>query len=373
MSGVSLQSTGAAAQRVSVDLGERSYEVLIGYGLLDDPSAWRPPAGGASAMVVTNSTVASLYLSRLLEVLRGCHRQVHSVELPDGEQHKDWSTLNRVFDAMLQRGAIATRPSTRSAGGVVGDMAGFAAACFMRGVPYVQLPTTLLAQVDSSVGGKTAINHPLGKNMIGAFHQPRVVVCDVETLSTLPERELRAGLAEVIKYGPIADWTFFEWIEHHIDDLLAREPGTLLYAVKRSCEIKADIVVRDERESGLRAVLNFGHTFGHAIEAGLGFGTWLHGEAVAAGMVLAASLSARLGMIDEEACARLAALLARCGLPTRSPALTAERYLELMRLDKKARGGDIRFTLLDGRGRAVVRAASDELVRDVVEAALRRA
>ncbi len=368
MSGVHLQASGAV-QRVAVELGERSYDVLIGHGLLDDAAAWRSPPAGASAMVVTNSTVAPLYLDRLLQVLRARHRRVHSVELPDGEQHKDWLTLNRVFDALLQSRCDRNTTVYALGGGVVGDMAGFAAACFMRGVPHVQLPTTLLAQVDSSVGGKTAINHPLGKNMIGAFHQPRVVVCDLDTLSTLPERELRAGLAEVIKYGPIADWAFFEWLEHHVDDLLAREPQALLHAVKRSCEIKADIVARDEREGELRAVLNFGHTFGHAIEAGLGFGAWLHGEAVAAGMVLAARLSARLGLTDEATCARLVALLSRCGLPTRAPSLTADRYLELMRLDKKARDGDIRFTLLAGRGRAVVHSARDDLVREVVESA----
>jgi len=237
----------------------------------------------------------------------------------------------------------------------------------MRGVSHVQLPTTLLAQVDSSVGGKTAINHPLGKNMIGAFHQPQVVVCDLDTLSTLPDRELRAGLAEVIKYGPVADWPFFEWLERNMDDLLARRPQALEHAVKRSCEIKADIVARDEREGGLRAVLNFGHTFGHAIEAGLGYGVWLHGEAVAAGMVLAAALSSLLGLSDEETCTRLAALLSRCGLPTQAPAFPAERYLDLMRSDKKARDGAIRFTLLDGRGRAVVRSAGDELVREILE------
>ncbi|HSW26044.1 MAG TPA: 3-dehydroquinate synthase [Burkholderiaceae bacterium] len=369
MSGVHLQASGAAVQRVAVELGERSYDVLIGHGLLDDAAAWRSPPVGPSAMVVTNSTVAPLYLDRLLQVLRARHRRVHSVELPDGEQHKDWLTLNRVFDALLQSRCDRNTTVYALGGGVVGDMAGFAAACFMRGVPHVQLPTTLLAQVDSSVGGKTAINHPLGKNMIGAFHQPRVVVCDLDTLSTLPERELRAGLAEVIKYGPIADWAFFEWLEHHVDDLLARDPRALLHAVKRSCEIKADIVARDEREGDLRAVLNFGHTFGHAIEAGLGFGAWLHGEAVAAGMVLAARLSARLGLTDEATCARLVALLSRCGLPTRAPSLTADRYLELMRLDKKARDGDIRFTLLAGRGRAVVHSARDDLVREVVESA----
>jgi 3-dehydroquinate synthase len=369
---VSVQSSGAAVQRVAVDLGERSYDVVIGHGLLDDTSAWHSPPVGASAMVVTNSTVAPLYLNRLLQALRARHRRVHNIELPDGEQYKEWSTLNRVFDALLQSHCDRGTTVYALGGGVVGDMAGFAAACFMRGVPHVQLPTTLLAQVDSSVGGKTAINHPLGKNMIGAFHQPRVVVCDVDTLSTLPDRELRAGLAEVIKYGPIADWAFFEWIERHVDDLLAREPRALLHAVKRSCEIKADVVARDEREGDLRAVLNFGHTFGHAIEAGLGFGTWLHGEAVAAGMVLAVALSARLGMTDQQTSARLVALLKRCGLPTLAPALTADRYLELMRLDKKARDGDIRFTLLDGRGRAVVRSARDDLVREVVERTLQR-
>jgi 3-dehydroquinate synthase len=367
MPAVPFQSSNSAPQRVTVDLGERTYDVVIGRGLMAEPSVWNSLAVGSSAMVVTNSTVAPLYLARLQQALQARHRRVHSVELPDGEQHKDWSTLNRVFDALLQSRCDRDTTIYALGGGVVGDMAGFAAACFMRGVPYVQLPTTLLAQVDSSVGGKTAINHPLGKNMIGAFHQPQVVVCDLDTLSTLPDRELRAGLAEVIKYGPIADWPFFEWLEQHIDDLLARRPQALQYAVKRSCEIKADIVARDERESGLRAVLNFGHTFGHAIEAGLGYGVWLHGEAVAAGMVLAATLSSRLGLIDEQTSARLVALLSRCGLPTQHPALPAERYLDLMRSDKKAKDGDIRFTLLEGQGRAAVRGAGDELVREILD------
>jgi 3-dehydroquinate synthase len=366
MSAASVHQATAVSHRVRVDLGERSYDVLIGCGLTGDPSAWCSPAGG-SAMIVTNTTVGPLYQERLRALLLTRHRRVHSVELPDGEQHKEWNTLNRVFDALLQ--ARCDRDTTVYAlgGGVVGDIAGFAAACFMRGVPHVQLPTTLLAQVDSSVGGKTAINHPLGKNMIGAFHQPSVVVCDLDTLGTLPDRELRAGLAEVIKYGPIADWEFFEWIERHVDDLLAREPRALLHAVRRSCEIKADIVARDEREGGLRAVLNFGHTFGHAIEAGLGFGTWLHGEAVAAGMVMATALSARLGLADERVESRIVALLTRCGLPTHAPPLKAERYLELMRLDKKAKDGDVRFTLLDGHGAAVMRSAPEETVREILQ------
>jgi len=357
---------GRAVQRVPVDLGERSYEVVIGQGVLDDPSAWRSAVTDGTAMVVTNTTVAALFLKRLEQTLLRRHRLVHSVVLPDGEQHKDWTTLSQIFDALLQWQCDRDTTIYALGGGVVGDMAGFAAACFMRGVSYVQLPTTLLAQVDSSVGGKTAINHPLGKNMIGAFHQPRIVVCDIDTLSTLPDRELRAGLAEIIKYGPIADWAFFEWLERHAENLLARQPRALMHAVQRSCEIKAEVVARDEREGGLRAILNFGHTFGHAIEAGVGFGAWLHGEAVAAGMVLAASLSERMGLADGEVSVRLVKLLARCELPIRAPALPVERYLQLMRLDKKARGGDIRFTLLDGRGRAVVRSANDALVREVL-------
>ena len=357
---------GRAVQRVPVDLGERSYEVVIGQGVLDDPSAWRSAVTDGTAMVVTNTTVAALFLKRLEQTLLRRHRLVHSVVLPDGEQHKDWTTLSQIFDALLQWQCDRDTTIYALGGGVVGDMAGFAAACFMRGVSYVQLPTTLLAQVDSSVGGKTAINHPLGKNMIGAFHQPRIVVCDIDTLSTLPDRELRAGLAEIIKYGPIADWAFFEWLERHAENLLARQPRALMHAVQRSCEIKAEVVARDEREGGLRAILNFGHTFGHAIEAGVGFGAWLHGEAVAAGMVLAASLSERMGLADGEVSVRLVKLLARCELPIRAPPLPVERYLQLMRLDKKARGGDIRFTLLDGRGRAVVRSANDALVREVL-------
>jgi 3-dehydroquinate synthase len=251
-------------------------------------------------------------------------------------------------------------------------MTGFAAASFMRGVPFVQVPTTLLAQVDSSVGGKTAINHPLGKNMIGAFYQPQLVVCDLDTLRTLPPRELSAGLAEVIKYGPIADLAFLDWIETNLDALLARDPAALAHAVKRSCEIKASVVGQDEREAGLRAILNFGHTFGHAIEAGLGYGEWLHGEAVGCGMVMAAELSCRLGLVDKPFVQRLKSLIARAGLPVRGPQLAADdnagRYLALMRLDKKSEAGEIRFVLIDGPGQAAVRPAPDALVREVIDA-----
>jgi 3-dehydroquinate synthase len=323
-------------------------------------------SGGGDAMIVTNPTVGALYLWRLREALGGRHARVLSVELPDGEEHKHWQTLNLVFDAMLSAGCDRRTTVYALGGGVVGDIAGFAAASFMRGVPYVQVPTTLLAQVDSSVGGKTAINHPLGKNLIGAFHQPLRVVCDLEVLKTLPDRELRAGLAEVVKYGPIADWAFFEWIERHATALLARDVDALAHAVQRSCEIKAAVVARDERESDLRAILNFGHTFGHAIEAGLGFGQWLHGEAVAAGMVLGASLSVKLGLIDATVADRLTALLSALRLPTVAPALGSERYLSLMRLDKKAIGREIRFVVLTGRGEAALRSAPDAMVRDVI-------
>jgi len=354
-----------STQRVTVSLGERSYDVVIGHGLLDDASTWQVGAS-QSAMVVTNPTVAPLYLARLQRTLQSRHRQVFSIELPDGEAYKDWTTLNAVFDALLRRGCDRETTLYALGGGVIGDMTGFAAACFMRGISYVQVPTTLLAQVDSSVGGKTAINHPLGKNMIGAFHQPLAVVCDLDSLATLPARELHAGLAEVVKYGPIADWSFFEWLERHADELSARAPDALRHAVKRSCEIKADVVARDEREGGLRAILNFGHTFGHAIEAGLGFGTWLHGEAVAAGMVVAADLSARLGLIDGDVVDRLSALLTRFGLPTRAPDFGADRYLELMRHDKKAQAGELRFTLLIGRGHAALKKAPEAKVREAL-------
>jgi 3-dehydroquinate synthase len=362
----SLQSTTAQRRCVTVALGARSYQIDIGCGLLGAADVWQGLPDGGDALIVSNPTVGAMYLPRLREALKARHARVLSVELPDGEEHKHWQTLNLVFDAMLSAGCDRRTTVYALGGGVVGDIAGFAAASFMRGVPYVQVPTTLLAQVDSSVGGKTAINHPLGKNLIGAFHQPLRVVCDLEVLKTLPDRELRAGLAEVVKYGPIADWTFFEWIERNAAALLARDADALAYAVQRSCEIKAAVVAQDERESDLRAILNFGHTFGHAIEAGLGFGQWLHGEAVAAGMVLGASLSVKLGLIDTAVSERLVAVLSKLGLPTEPPVLGGDRYLSLMRLDKKAISREIRFVVLTARGEAALRSAPDALVRDVI-------
>jgi 3-dehydroquinate synthase len=354
---------------VRIDLGDRSYDIRIGHRLLGDGDAYAGVPDAADALIVTNETVGPLYRASVEAALQARHRRVHAVELPDGERFKDWPTLQRIFDALLGSGCDRKTVIYALGGGVVGDMAGFAAACYMRGVPFVQLPTTLLAQVDSSVGGKTAINHPLGKNMIGAFHQPRLVLADLDTLATRPPRERAAGLAEVIKYGPIADAAFMEWLEENIDRLLARDPGALAHAVRRSCEIKARVVMSDEREAGLRAILNFGHTFGHAIESGLGYGEWLHGEAVGCGMVMAADLSARLGLLPAAQAQRVARLVQRAGLPVRGPRLGGtDRYLELMRLDKKAEAGEIRFVVLDGPGSARVQAAPDRLVSDVIAA-----
>ncbi|MEJ8837942.1 3-dehydroquinate synthase [Ramlibacter sp. AN1133] len=353
-------------RQVRIALGDRSYDIRIGAGLLGEPASWDGLPAAAAALIVTNTTVAPLYLQALRAALGTRYRAVFDVVLPDGEVHKDWSTLNLIFDALLSHGCDRKTVLFALGGGVVGDMAGFAAASYMRGVPFVQVPTTLLAQVDSSVGGKTAINHPLGKNMIGAFYQPARVLCDLDTLKTLPARELSAGLAEVIKYGPIADMGFLDWIEANVDALVARDARALAHAVQRSCEIKANVVGQDEREAGLRAILNFGHTFGHAIEAGLGYGEWLHGEAVGCGMVMALRLSQRLGLVDAAFVQRVTALIARAGLPTVGPALGAERYLELMRVDKKAEAGQIRFVVIERPGQAAVRGAPDDLVREVL-------
>jgi 3-dehydroquinate synthase len=356
--------------QVQIELAERSYGIVIGTNLFDSPTSYAglPPA--ASVLVVTNQTVAPLYLERLKSALAGQYRQIHSVILPDGEVYKTWASLNLIFDGLLEHGCDRKTVLFALGGGVVGDMTGFAAAAYMRGVPFVQIPTTLLAQVDSSVGGKTAINHPLGKNMIGAFYQPLRVICDLGTLNTLPERELSAGLAEIIKYGPIADMGFFDWIEDHLHELLSRDPAALAYAVRRSCEIKAHVVGVDERESGLRAILNFGHTFGHAIEAGMGYGQWLHGEAVGCGMVMAARLSQKLGLVDAAFVQRLIKLVQKAGLPVVAPVLHAqansERYLTLMRVDKKSEGGQIKFVLVDGPGRATMQGAPDAMVAEVI-------
>ena len=356
-----------ALQEVRIELGERSYPILIGSGLLDAIGEHPALPAASTALIVTNTTVEPLYAARLRKALQSRYKTIHVVALPDGEAHKDWQTLNLVFDALLNHGCDRKTVLFALGGGVVGDMAGFAAASYMRGVPFVQVPTTLLAQVDSSVGGKTAINHPMGKNMIGAFYQPHLVACDLDSLGTLPARELSAGLAEIIKYGPIADMAFMAWIESNIEALMACEPAAVAHAVRRSCEIKANVVGQDEREHGLRAILNFGHTFGHAIESGLGFGQWLHGEAVGCGMVMAAHLSQRLGGVDEAFVGRLTRLVSAAGLPVQGPRLGAARYLELMRLDKKSEAGEIRFVTLEAEGRAGVRAAPDALVADVIE------
>jgi 3-dehydroquinate synthase len=358
----------SARAQVSIDLGDRSYPILIGSGLLDTEATWSAVPQSTQALVVTNTTVEPLYAAQLARALRARHRQVHVLALPDGEAHKNWTTLNRIFDELLARECDRKTVLYALGGGVVGDMTGFAAASYMRGVPFVQVPTTLLAQVDSSVGGKTAINHPLGKNMIGAFYQPRLVVCDLDTLATLPAREFSAGLAEVIKYGPIADMAFLGWLEANLDALVARDPAPLAHAVRRSCEIKASVVGADERESGLRAILNFGHTFGHAIEAGLGYGEWLHGEAVGCGMVMASHLSQRLGLVDSEFVSRMTALVSRAGLPVRAPSLGVQRFMELMRVDKKSEAGEIKFVVLERPGAAAVRGAPGDVVAGVIEA-----
>lgn len=353
---------------VNVALGNRSYPIYVGAGLLDRADLVSPHLRSGRVVVVTNEVVAPLYLDRLERALRGAGATATAIVLPDGEAHKDWLTLNRIFDGLLT--GLADRGTTLMAlgGGVIGDMTGFAAATYQRGVPYIQVPTTVLAQVDSSVGGKTAINHPLGKNMIGAFHQPRLVLADTATLNTLPERELRAGLAEIIKYGLIRDADFLVWLEANVAALLARDQVALTYAIERSCRNKATIVEADETEQGERALLNLGHTFGHAIETGLGYGKWLHGEAVAAGMMMAADLSRRLGWLSDDDADRVRRLLQRAGLPVTPPSLGAARYLELMRHDKKVANGQFRLILLKGLGQAVLSAAaSDDEIRATID------
>jgi len=345
---------------LDVALGDRAYPIHIGPGLLAREDLLLPHIRGRQAVVVSNETVAPLYLDTVVATLARAGVGAIPLVLPDGEKFKTWETLNLIFDGLLANSCERNTTLIALGGGVIGDMGGFAAACYQRGMPFVQVPTTLLAQVDSSVGGKTAINHPLGKNMIGAFYQPQMVLADVATLNTLPDRELRAGLAEVIKYGLIRDLEFLEWLEGNLGLLLEREPSALIYAIERSCRNKAEVVAADERESGERALLNLGHTFGHAIETGIGYGVWLHGEAVAAGTMIAAHLSRALGWLSESDVARVLRLFERVGLPVRAPDLGVAKYLELMRHDKKVQDGRLRLVLLRQLGCGVLTEAATE-------------
>lgn len=351
---------------LNVSLGERSYPIYIGSGLIKKPELFKPWVTGKSVFVVTNTTVDPLYSQTLIQTISGDAKSIHTIVLPDGESYKDWLTLQKIFDALLTHGADRKSVLIALGGGVIGDMVGFAAASFMRGIQFIQVPTTLLAQVDSSVGGKTGINHPLGKNMIGAFHQPVAVIADLDTLKSLPSRELSAGLAEVIKHGAIADAAFFAWIEGHRQELLNCDSNAMSHAVERSCEIKSAVVAADEKESGIRAILNFGHTFGHAIESGLGYGEWLHGEAVGCGMVMAADLSSRLGYLQTEEVSRIKKLIAAMGLPDCAPKLGNSRFFDLMRIDKKSEGGEIRYITLEKIGKAKIEAVDDAIVDEVL-------
>ena len=347
-------SNSPQATHLQVELGDRSYPIEIGQSLLGHPELIAQHVAGKRAVIITNTVVAPLYLDAVTRALEVAGKQVIPIILPDGEQEKNWASLMKVFDVLLEQKCDRQTTLIALGGGVIGDLTGYAAASYMRGVPFIQVPTTLLAQVDSSVGGKTGINHPLGKNMIGAFYQPQCVIADTSTLTTLPQRELAAGLAEVIKHGAITSGDFFDWIEANMSKLVAKDPAALAYAIQRSCEIKADVVRQDEREGGLRAILNFGHTFGHAIEAGLGYGEWLHGEAVGCGMVMAADLSCRMGFIDEATYNRIKAVVRAAGLPVVAPDLGAARWIELMQVDKKAAGGEIKFVLLKPLGQPIV-------------------
>jgi len=348
-----------------VALGDRSYPICIAPDALHQIATY---VQSKRYLIVTNTTVAPLYLERVTRALQGAGKQGEQVILPDGEQYKTLDTLTLIFDALLQNKCDRKTTLIALGGGVIGDITGYAAASYMRGVPFVQIPTTLLSQVDSSVGGKTGVNHPLGKNMIGAFYQPQAVISDTKTLATLPARELSAGLAEIIKYGAIIDMDFFAWLEKNCQLLRNLDPAALAYAVGRSCEIKAEIVRLDERESGLRAILNFGHTFAHAIESAMGYGVWLHGEAVGCGMVIAADLSQRLGYISKEDTERLRALVAAAGLPVHPPALSVATWLEWMQVDKKNDDGQIKFILLNPMGRAVVESVPADVLAATLQA-----
>ncbi|MBS9542744.1 3-dehydroquinate synthase [Morganella morganii subsp. sibonii] len=356
-------------EKVTVTLGERAYPISIAPGLFSLSGTFAPLTAGQRAMIVTNETLAPLYLQTLTDNLTHAGVQVDSVILPDGEQYKSLTTLDRIFTALLEHNHGRDTTLIALGGGVIGDLTGFAAASYQRGVCFIQVPTTLLSQVDSSVGGKTGVNHPLGKNMIGAFWQPVSVVIDLDCLNTLPRRELASGLAEVIKYGIILDHDFFLWLEENIDRLLALEPQAMAYCIRRCCELKAQVVAADEKEtSGLRALLNLGHTFGHAIEAEMGYGVWLHGEAVAAGMVMAARTAELLGTFRPEETERVIALLTRAGLPVRGPeSMPAEAYLPHMMRDKKVQGGKLHLIVPETIGRSVVRA---DIPHDKVLAAI---
>lgn len=340
-------------KQLNVDLGERSYPIYIGDTLLGQSALLQKHIPGKSALIVSNETVAPLYLSKVSAMLSGIRHQ--SVILPDGEAYKNLEILNQIYDACLRNRLDRNTTIIALGGGVVGDMAGFAAASYQRGVHLVQIPTTLLSQVDSSVGGKTGVNHALGKNMIGAFYQPRAVIADTGTLSTLPERELSAGLAEIIKYGLIRERGFFDWLDANMDALLRRDPPALAHAIEVSCQVKAEVVAADERESGQRALLNLGHTFGHAIENGMGYGQWLHGEAVGAGMCMAARMSSQLGWLSQADCDASIAQIARAKLPTHAPAeIDVDQFIERMAVDKKVIDGVLRLVLMKAIGEAVV-------------------
>ncbi len=346
-------------QTLNVDLGERSYPIFIGMDLVANPELVSPYVAGQQVLIVSNTTVAPLYLEKVKQTFSAYQCEV--VILPDGEEYKNLQVLNQIFDALLEKRFERRSTLVALGGGVVGDMTGFAAACYQRGVPFIQIPTTLLAQVDSSVGGKTGVNHPLGKNMIGAFYQPQCVIADTDTLSTLEDRQISAGIAEIIKYGLIRDLEFLQWLEANMDKLLGRDPTALAFAIERSCINKAEVVAADEKEGGVRATLNFGHTFGHAIETATGYGKWLHGEAVGTGMLMAADLSERMGMLSKDDVQRVDNLIDHAQLPTRAPAnMDYKTFMKYMSVDKKVEAGAIRFVLLKALGEAIITADYDE-------------
>lgn len=360
-----MSANRSSIEKLTIELGERSYPILIGAGVLSNADLLAQHIKARNLMIVTNEVVAPLYLQQLKAALPT--KQLHQLILPDGEQTKSMTTFNQVLDALVASRLNRDAGIIALGGGVIGDMAGFAAACYQRGIDYYQIPTTLLSQVDSSVGGKTAVNHPGGKNLIGAFHQPRCVIADTQVLNTLPDRELRAGFAEVIKYGLIRDLNFFTLLENNVHLILARDVQALTYAIKRCCEIKAEVVGIDERENGLRAILNFGHTFGHAIENAMGYGEWLHGEAVAAGMVLAADMSLRMGYLSNDDYQRIVNLIKASGLPLSAPRIGVDKARQLMGMDKKVQAGQLRLVLLQQLGTAVI---TDQYPNEVFTATL---